>query len=69
MRQALVSLSLRFGSLLNPTMGLSLNIGPQSWLFVIIFQFLWINSFMLGLPGFVICDHYWCCNWCFNCYF
>ena len=49
MRVAFVNLSLKFGSLLKPTRGLSLKIGPQSWLFVIIF--LWISSLMLGLPG------------------
>ena len=51
MRVAFVNLSLKFGSLLKPTRGLSLKIDPQSWLFVIIFQFLWISSLMLGLPG------------------
>ena len=37
---ALVSISLRFGNLLNPITGLSLNISLQSGLLLSIFQFL-----------------------------
>ena len=51
LREALVSMSLRLGSLLNPITGLSLNSVPQSGLLLRIFQFLWINCFMLGLHG------------------
>ena len=49
----LVSMSLRFGSLLNPTIGFVVKIGPQSGLLEIIFQFLWI----------IISNYYWCCYW------
>ena len=48
---ALVSRSLKLGSVLNPTMGLSLNKRPQSGLFVIMFQLLWMISLVLGLHG------------------
>ena len=47
----LVSISLKFGSLLNPAIGLVVKIGPQSGLFKIIFQFLWIISLILGFEG------------------
>ena len=47
LREALVSMSLRLGSLLNPITGFSLNSVPQSGLLLRIFQFLWINCFML----------------------
>ena len=53
MSVALVSMSLRFGSLLNPTIGLLVNSCPQSALLVIMFQFLWIMFLMLGLEGLV----------------
>ena len=49
--EALVSMSLRLGSLLNPTIGLLVNSCPQSALLVIMFQFLWIMFLMLGLQG------------------
>ena len=48
---ALVSKFLRLGNFLKPIMGLSLKIGPQSGLFSIIFQFLWIISLIFGLHG------------------
>ena len=48
---ALVSISLRFGSLLNPTIGLLVNSWPQSALLVMMFQFLWIMFLMFGLQG------------------
>ena len=47
----LVSISLRFGSLLNPTIDLVVKIGPQSGLLEIMFQFLWIISLMFRLEG------------------
>ena len=47
----LVSISLKFESLLSPTIGLAVKIGPQSGLFEIIFQFLWIISLILGFEG------------------
>ena len=46
-----VSLSLKFGNLLKPIMGLSSNVDPQSELLVMIFQFLWITLLMFGLLG------------------
>ena len=49
--QELVSKFLRFGSLLKLTIGLSLKIGPQSGLLLMIFQFLWIISLIFGLHG------------------
>ena len=51
MSEALVSMSLILGSLLNPTIGLLVNSCPQSALLVIMFQFLWIIFLMLGLHG------------------
>ena len=47
----LVSMSLRFGSLLNSTICLFVNSCPQSALLVNIFQFMWVMFFMLGLQG------------------
>ena len=49
--EAFVSMSLRFGSLLKPITGLSLNRWPQSGLLLIIFQFLCIMFLMSGFDG------------------
>ena len=48
---AFVNMSLRFGNLLKPTSGLSLNNCPQSGLLLRIFQFLWIIFLMFGVLG------------------
>ena len=48
---AFVSMSLRFGSLLKPTIGFCGKSGPQSGLLEIMFQFLWIISLMFGFEG------------------
>ena len=45
------SRSLKLGNLLNPTIGFSVKMLAQSGLLEMIFQFLWIISLMLGLPG------------------
>ena len=49
--EALVSMSLRFGNLLKPISGLSLNNSPQSGLLLIMFKLLWIICLMFGLLG------------------
>ena len=54
---AFVSKSHRFGSHLNPIIGFSVKIGEQSGLLVIMFQFLWINLFDVGVRRIVICNH------------
>ena len=51
LREALVSMSLRLRSLLNPITVFSLNSLSQSGLLLRIFQFLWINCLILGLHG------------------
>ena len=48
---ALVSKSLEFGNLLKPMMGFYLNIDPQSMLFIIMSQFLWIIFLIFRLHG------------------
>ena len=48
---ALVSMSLRFGSLLKPTIRLFVNKLPQSELLVITFQFLWMMLLLFGFQG------------------
>ena len=46
-----MSISLRLGSFLNPTMGVDGNVVAQSLLCSIIFQFLPINFLISGLLG------------------
>ena len=48
---ALVRYSLKLGCLLKPIRGLSWKIGPQCGLLVIMFQFVWIISLLLGFMG------------------
>ena len=49
--EALVSISLRFGSLLKPMIGLSGNVLEQSLLCWIMFQLLYMNPLLFGLRG------------------
>ena len=59
----LVSMSLRFGSLLNSTIGFVVKIGPPSGLLEIIFHFS-VDYFLdVWIGRVIISNHYWCCYW------
>ena len=56
-----VRISMRFYSLLKPTIGFSLNVCTQSLICSMMFQLWWKNPWVFGLFG-LCCDHNWGLN-------
>ena len=68
MRMAFVNLSLKFGSLLKPTKGLSLKIG--STVLAICYNIpVFVDQFLnVGVTWVIIGYHYWCLDRFFPCH-